>query len=108
LAHLNPPASRHQAAGKGATRTSLHDLGHLISAGRVRQDPRPPIELEDLSFSAQAFADVDADVQVEADLDIESAIDLSHLPNIRPPGAWSEKDAAIVAASLRNGSDGRK
>jgi hypothetical protein len=71
---------------EGATRASAHDIGHLLGAGGVRKDPRSPLELEDLSFAANAFADVDTHVQVEADLDIPPAIDLSHPPNIEGRG----------------------
>ena len=63
---------------KGAARASPHDLGHLVCAAHVRQGPRSPVELEDLRLPAQAFADVDAQVQVKADLNIPPAIDLPH------------------------------
>jgi hypothetical protein len=67
---------------EGAARASLHDVGNLVSARRVGQDPWPPVELEDLTLPAQALGDVDADVQVEADLDVFPVIDLPHWLNI--------------------------
>src|SRR5713101_6133063 len=38
-----------------AARASPHDLGHVVSAGGVRQNPRSLLELEDARFSAQTF-----------------------------------------------------
>jgi hypothetical protein len=58
--------------------TPTHDLGHVVSIGFVRQDPRPAIELENPRVSAQAFTDVNANVQVKADLDVPPPIDLPH------------------------------
>jgi len=60
--------------------TSTHDLGHVVSIGFVRQDPRPAIELENPRVSAQAFTDVNANVQVKADLDVPPPIDLAQPP----------------------------
>ncbi len=61
---------------------ALYDVGNLVRARRVGQDPWPPVELEDLTLSAQALGDVDADVEVEADLDVFPVIDLPHWLNI--------------------------
>lgn len=61
-----------------ATRASPNDFGHVVCIGHVRQDPRPALEVEDSRVAAQAFTDVDADVQVKADLDVSPAIDLAH------------------------------
>ena len=75
-AAVQPPVKQ------GAAWAPLHDVGNLVGARRVGQDPRPPVELEDLALAAQALGDVDADVQVKADLDVFPAIDLPHWLNI--------------------------
>jgi hypothetical protein len=67
---------------QGAAWTSLDDIGNLVRARRVGQDPWPTVELEDLTLPAQALGDVDADVEVEADLDVFPVIDLPHWLNI--------------------------
>src|SRR5712691_11215948 len=65
-----------------AARAAPHDLGHLVGAGGVRQDPRPPVELEDFALPTQALGDMDAEVQVKADLDIPPPVYLAHPSNI--------------------------
>src|SRR5260370_607151 len=61
-----------------SARASARDLGHLVGAGGVRQDPRSPVELEDFALPTQALGDVDAEVQVKADLDIPPPVYLPH------------------------------
>src|SRR5712691_2461185 len=61
-----------------SARASTRDLGHLVGAGGVRQDPRSPVELEDFALPTQALGDMDAEVQVEADLDTPPPVYLPH------------------------------
>ena len=63
---------------QGAARAPPDDLGHLVRACQVGQDPWSPVEVEDLPLSPQALGDMDAEFQVEADLHISPAIDLPH------------------------------
>src|SRR5207244_11885810 len=60
------------------------DFGDGVRVGGVGQHPRPPAELEDLGLAAQAFADVDADVEIEGDLDVRSPVGL---PQVSACGA---------------------
>jgi hypothetical protein len=61
-----------------SARASPYDLGDLVGAGGVRQDPRSPVELEDISLPTQALGDMDAEVQVKADLDVPPPVYLPH------------------------------
>src|SRR5713226_5138599 len=61
-----------------SARASPHDLGHLVGAGGVRQDPRSTVELEDFALPAQALGDMDAEVQIKADLDVPPPVYLPH------------------------------
>src|SRR6266852_4783975 len=56
----------------------LDDVGNLVCARRIGQDPGSPVELEDLTLTTQALGNVDADVEVEGDLDVFPVIDLPH------------------------------
>src|SRR5713226_8485944 len=54
------------------------DVGDLVCARRIGQDPGSPVELEDLALTTQALGNVDADVEVESDLDVLPVIELPH------------------------------
>ncbi len=56
----------------------LDDVGDLVCARRIGQDPGSPVELEDLALTTQALGNVDADVEVEGDLDVLPVIELPH------------------------------
>src|SRR6266851_2049603 len=65
----------------------LDDVGDLVCARRIGQDPGSPVELEDLALTTQALGNVDADVEVEGDLDVLPVIELPHWLNIV---AWAD------------------
>ena len=65
-------------AGWAGVRHCVITSRYSSSVAKVGQDPRSPIEIEDVRLPALTLADVDADIQVKTDLDVSPTVDLPH------------------------------